>query len=143
MRHRIFGRQSRSNGLPTCLDKWLQWSTARRGIMGEEFSAAQLAALFHPFDGEGTPNSACTWYMPAEGGSAILTCDVDVETAESFGGPVWHASVCPPIRAHAEVLLVGVGEGVLFDGPSLRPDVYHLRRRMTLDEIRRIGGSSL
>ena len=142
MRHRIFGRQSRSNGSPTCLDQWLQWSTAGRGIVGEEFSAAQFAALSHPFDGEGAPKSACTWYMPAEGGSAILTCDVDVETAESFGGPVWHASVCPPIRAHAEVLLVGVGEGVLFDGPSLPPDVYHLRRRMTLDEIRRIGGLS-
>ncbi len=142
MRHRIFGRQSRSNGSPTCLDNWLQWSTARRGIVGEEFSAAQLAALSHPFDGEETPNSACTWYMPAEGRSAILTCDVDAETAETFGGPVWHASVCPPIRAHAEVLLAGVGEGVLFKERSLRPDVCELRRRMTLDEIRRIGGSS-
>ena len=140
MRHRIFGRQSRSNGLPTCLDEWLQWSTAWRGIMGEEFSRAQLAALSHPFDGEGVPNSACMWYAPAEGRSAILTCDVDVETAESFGGPVWHASACPPIRAHAEVLLAGVGEGVFFDELGLRPEVYHLRRRMTLDEIRRIAG---
>ena len=111
-------------------------------IMGEEFSAPQLAALSHPFDGGRVPNSACTWYMLAEGGSAILTCDVDVETAESFGGPVWHASVCPPIRAHAEVLLAGVGEGVLFDEPGLAPGVYHLRRRMTLDEIKRIGGLS-
>ena len=110
--------------------------------MGEEFSAAQLAALSHPFDGEGAPDLARTWYMPAERGTAILTCDIDVETAESFGGPVWHASVCPPIRAHAEVLLAGVGEGLLFEQPGLRPDVYHLRRRMTLDEIGRIASSS-
>jgi len=40
------------------------------------------------------------------------------------------------------VLIAGVGEGVLFDEPGLRSDVYHLRRRMTLDEIKRIGGSS-
>jgi hypothetical protein len=109
--------------------------------MGEEFSATQLAALSHPFDGERAPDSACMWHTPAEG-SAILTCDVDAETAETFGGPVWHASVCPPIPAHAEALLAGVGEGVLFDESGLRPDVYHLRRRMTPDEIERLGGSA-
>ena len=59
-------------------------------------------------------------------------------------GELWRPSLAcfglPPIRAHAEVLLAGVGEGVLFDELGLRPEVYHLRRRMTLDEIRRIAG---
>ena len=45
------------------------------------------------------PNLACTWYMPAEGATAILTCDGMSKQRRVFGGPVWHASVCPPIRA--------------------------------------------
>ena len=106
--------------------------------MADEFSVAQLAALSHPFNGLTAPDPSCTQAL-ARDRSAILTCDIDVDTIESFGGPVWHGSVCPPIRADAEALLAGVGEGVLFDEPGL--DVHHLRRRMTLDEIERLGGS--
>jgi hypothetical protein len=101
-------------------------------------TAAQEAALAHPYDDEGAPAAACTW-RGADGRSAILTCDVDAETVHAFGGPVWHASVSPPIRAQAEALLRGIGEGALFDEPGVRPDVYHLRRRMTAAEIERLG----
>jgi hypothetical protein len=65
---------------------------------------------------------------------------VDDETIESFGGPVWHVSVWPPVRAHAEALLAKVGEGVLFDEPGVNPNIYHLRKRMTAAEIERLGG---
>ena len=34
---------------------------------------------------------------PRRGRSVILTCDIDEETVEVFGGPVWHVSVCPPV----------------------------------------------
>jgi hypothetical protein len=106
--------------------------------MADEFSVAQLAALSHPFDGLTTPDPSCI-HLGAGGGSAILTCDIDAETMESFGGPVWHASICPPVLANAEALLAGVGEGALFDEPGL--DVHHLRRRMTSDEIEQLAGS--
>jgi hypothetical protein len=103
--------------------------------MSERFSTAQKMALAHPFDGDGAPDAACTWRSAAGDCSTILTCDVDEETAEGFGGPVWHASVCPPVRLQAELLLAGVGQGGLFDEPGARPDIYHLRRRMTADEV--------
>jgi len=56
-----------------------------------------------------------------DGRRGILTCDIDEESAETFGGPVWHLSVCPPVRADAEALLARVGEGVLFEEPGCGP----------------------
>ncbi|MGO9454335.1 MAG: hypothetical protein ACLQDV_25300 [Candidatus Binataceae bacterium] len=107
--------------------------------MKQRFTDAQIAALSHPFGGEEeTPDAACRLLMP-RGCTAVVTCDVDPESMEYFGGPVWHASVCPPNRQHAEALLSGVGEGVLFDDRGFRLDVYHLRRRMTPREISRLG----
>jgi hypothetical protein len=80
--------------------------------MNGKFSAAQLAALSHPLpDGEGAPDEACTWRTSNEGASGILPCDIDEETLKSFGGAVWHASVCTPLRAYAEPLLAGIGGG--------------------------------
>lgn len=106
----------------------------------KNFTAAQLAALSRPLESsEAVPDDACTWHTSREGTSGILTCDIDDQTVCSFGGPVWHASVCPPDRRYAESLLGGVGEGVLFDQPGIHPDVHHLRRRMTLREIERLG----
>src|SRR5216684_2565739 len=55
-------------------------------------------------------------------------------------GPVWHASVCPPIRQQAKKLMAGVGEGVLFEEPGVRPDICHLRRRMAREEIELLEG---
>ncbi len=110
--------------------------------MGQQFSAAQLAALSHPHAAEAPPDPACIWHAPTEDQSEVLTCDIDDRTVAVFGGPVWHASVCPPVRAHAEALLAGVGEGVLFDEPGARLDIYHLRRRMTPAEIQRLGGAA-
>jgi len=101
-------------------------------------TAAQKAALEHPFDGVGAPAAAC---MRRGSGSrsALLTCDVDAETADVFGGPVWHASVSPPIRAHAEALLDGVGANGLFEEFGEQLMVLHLRKRMTAAEIERLG----
>jgi hypothetical protein len=109
--------------------------------MSQRFSPAQLAALAYPFHGESAPSERCKWFSSKTEASGILTCDVDDGAVEGFGGPVWHASVCPPIRAYAETLLAGVGEGVLFDEPGIRPDIYHLRRRMTAAEIEQLGDS--
>jgi hypothetical protein len=72
MRHRIFGGQSRSNGLPTCLDERLRWSTASGGIMGDEFSPAQLAALSHPFGGEGCPTRPACGMRPPRAEAQFL-----------------------------------------------------------------------
>ncbi len=101
-------------------------------------TAAQEAALAHPFDGVGAPAAAC---MRRGSGSrsALLTCDVDAETVNVFGGPVWHASVSPPIRAHAEALLDGVGANGLFEEFGELLMVLHLRKRMTPAEIERLG----
>jgi hypothetical protein len=53
----------------------------------------------------------------------------------------WHASVCPPVCMHAEALLAGVGEGLLFDADGMvRCNVCHLRRWMTPDEIELLIG---
>jgi hypothetical protein len=106
--------------------------------MSIKFSAAQAAALSHPCYCAVEPAEACKWHT-ASGTSGLLTCDVDDETAASFGGPVWHATVSPPVRAYARALLVKVGEGVLFDAVGTCPDNYHLRRRMTGAEIRWLG----
>ena len=109
--------------------------------MPKRFTPWQRAALVHRFEGESDPHPACMHKLP-DGRSAILTCDIDEESAEIFGGPVWHASVCPPVRADAEALLAGVGEGVLFEEPGVRPEILHLRQRMTTEEMKLIGGES-
>jgi hypothetical protein len=105
----------------------------------KEFSPWQRAALAHPHDAEKEPDQACV-HVPREGRSVILTCDIDEETARVFGGPVWHVSVWPPSRSRAEALLSGVGEGVLFEEPGVRPEILHLRRRMTTEEMKLLGG---
>lgn len=110
--------------------------------MPEKFTPWQLLALAHPHDDrENRPYETCIHRLALDH-SVILTCDIDDESIEAFGGPVWHASVSPPVRAQAEMLLAKVGKGVLFDEPGIRPDIYHLRRRMTADEIRQLGGSA-
>jgi hypothetical protein len=106
----------------------------------KKFSEAQIAALAHPLDGKTGIDPACFGHSAAGAIKGILTCDVDAETVRIFGGPVWHVSVSPPFRHYAETLLSGVGEGALFDEAGfMYPDVYHLRRRMTLGEISRLG----
>lgn len=95
--------------------------------MNGKFSAALLSVLSHPLaDSENAPDEACTWRTSNEGASGILTCDINKGTLKSFGGPISHASVCPPVRAYAESLLAGVGEGcaVRFDESGVRPDVF-------------------
>ena len=62
----------------------------------EKFTVWQLAALTHPHNGEEAPDPACIHGRPGER-SVILTCDIDDETMEIFGGPVWHVSVFPPV----------------------------------------------
>jgi hypothetical protein len=104
----------------------------------EKFTLWQLSALAHPHAAEGAPHQACIHRMSNDR-SVILTCDVDGESLERFGGPVWHASVWPPVRANAEALLAQVGEGILFDEPGINPKIYHLRKRMTAAEIEQLG----
>jgi hypothetical protein len=101
--------------------------------MREKLTAWQRAALAHPHDAEKEPDRACI-RVPRKGHSVILTCDIDA--AQVFGGPVWHVSVWPPNRARAEALLSAVGEGVLFN----EPEILHLRRRMTMEEMKLLGG---
>jgi hypothetical protein len=108
--------------------------------MKEKFTVWQLAALAHSHNGEDGPDLACIHGRPGKR-SVILTCDIDDESVESFAGPVWHVSVWPPVRARAAVLLASVGEGVLFDEPGIRAEIYHLRKRMTAAEIELLGES--
>jgi hypothetical protein len=61
--------------------------------MSTKFSPAQLAALARPFNGDGVPSERCKWFSPSREASGILTCDVDEDAVESFGGTVWHTSV--------------------------------------------------
>src|SRR5580704_3208893 len=108
----------------------------------KEFSPRQRTALAHPddpHDAKKEPDRACM-HVPRKGHSVILTCDVDEETAQVFGGPVWHVSVWPPSRVRAEALLSRIGEGVLFEEPGVRPEILHLRRRMTTEEMKLLGG---
>jgi hypothetical protein len=106
----------------------------------EKFTVWQLAALGHPHNGEDAPDLACIHRHPGKH-SVIITCDIDDESVESFGGPVWHVSVWPPVRARAAVLLARIGEGVLFGEPGIRSEIYHLRKRMTAAEIELLGES--
>jgi hypothetical protein len=73
--------------------------------------------------------------------TVMLSCDIDAETARTFGGPVWHVSVWPPSRTRAEAVLSGVDEGELFEEPGIHPQILHLRRRMTVEEIKLLGSS--
>lgn len=108
----------------------------------KEFTAWQRAALAHPHDVDMTdePDHACM-HLPAKGRSVILTCDIVTETAQAYGGPVWHVSVWPPSRTRAEAVLAGVGEGELFVEPGVHSKILHLRRRMTTEEIKQLGES--
>ena len=110
--------------------------------MKQEFTLWQRRALTHPHDVDLTdePDPACM-HLPAKGRSVILTCDIDLEAARRFGGPVWHVSVWPPNRTRAEAVLSGVGEGVLFDEPGVHPRILHLCRRITTEEIKQLGGT--
>ena len=113
----------------------------QRASMHRKLTPAQRAALSHPLtDSQYKPDPACIWHAATGDQSRILTCDIDDESVHAFGGPVWHASVCPPIRRQAKKLLAGVGEGVLFEEPGVRSDIYHLRRRMTREEIEMLEG---
>jgi hypothetical protein len=111
--------------------------------MAKEFTPWQRDALMHPHDcddGADNPPAACM-HRPGKGRSVILTCDIDEETAQTFGGPVWHVSVWPPRRPRAEAVIAGVGEGVVFDEPGVNPKILHLRKRMTTAEMQRLGVS--
>jgi hypothetical protein len=106
----------------------------------EKFTVWQLVALAHPHNGEGAPDPVCIHGRPGER-SVILTCDIDDEGVERFGGAVWHVSVFPPVRAKAQVLLATVGEGEPFEEPGVSPQIFHLRKRMTAAEIEQLGDS--
>jgi hypothetical protein len=54
---------------------------------------------------------------------------------------VWHVSVWPPSRPRADAVLSGVGEGELFVEPGVHSNILHLRRRMTTEEIKQLGGT--
>jgi len=92
-------------------------------------------AHLHDVDLADEPDPPCM-HLPAKGRSVILTCDIDLEAARIFGGPVW-----PPNRTRAEAVLSGVGEGVLFDEPGVHPRILHLCRRITTEEIKQLGGT--
>ena len=106
----------------------------------EKFTVWQLTALAHPHNGEDAPNPACIHGYPGKR-SVILTCDIDDESCESFGGPLWHVSVFPSVRAKAQALLAKIGEGEPFEEPGVIPQIFHLRKRMTAAEIEQMGDS--
>ncbi len=106
----------------------------------EKFTVWQLAALAHPHNGVDAPDLACIHGTPGKR-SVILTCDIDDETVQIHGGPVWHVSVFPPVPAKARTLLASIGEGEPFVEPSISPQIYHLRRRMTAAEKARLRES--
>ena len=103
----------------------------------EKFTVWQLAALAHPYNGEAALHPACMHGRPGER-SVILTCDIDGENMEMLGGPAWHVSVFPPVRAKAQALLAKIGEGELVEEPGISPQIFHLRRRMTAAERARL-----
>jgi hypothetical protein len=108
----------------------------------KELTAWQCTALAHPYDVDITdePDPVCM-HLPARGRSVMLTCDIDTETAQAYGGPVWHVSVWPPSRPRAEAVLSGVGEGELFVEPGVHSKILHLRRRMTTEEMKQLSGT--
>jgi len=103
----------------------------------EKFTVWQLAALAHPYNGEAALHPACMHGRPGER-SVILTCDIDGENMEMLGGPAWHVSVFPPVRAKAQALLAKIGEGELVEEPGISPQIFHMRRRMTSAEGARL-----
>jgi len=108
--------------------------------MKQEFTLWQHVALAHPHDVDlvDEPDPA-SMHLPAQGRTVILTCDIDIETAQTSGGPLWHLSVWLPSRTRAEAVLSGVGEGTLFHEPGVHPKILYLRWRMTAEEIKRLG----
>jgi hypothetical protein len=64
-----------------------------------------------------------------------------METAGYLVDRWWHVSVWLPSRTRAEAVLSGVGEGVLFDEPGVHPKILHLCRRITTEEMKRLGGT--
>ncbi len=116
-------------------------SSIRNYYVRKQFGPWQRAALAHPLDDNSgaEPPPACFHALSNEH-TVILTCDIDEETCQAFGGPVWHVSVWPPSRKRAGAVLSSIGEGVLFEEPGVHPKVFHLRRRMTREEIEQLGG---
>jgi hypothetical protein len=112
-----------------------------KGPVEKQFSPWQRAALAHPYDVDRDErfDPACM-HVPRKGYSVLLTCDIDGESAQAFGGPVWHVSVWPASRRRAEALLSSIGEGDFFEEPGVRPEVLHLRRRMTTEEMKMLRG---
>src|SRR5712691_6285875 len=96
-------------------------------------------ALPHDVDITDEPDPVCM-HLPAKGRSVILTCDIDTETAQAYGGPVWRVSVWTPSRTHAEAVLSSVVEGELFIEPGVNSKILHLRQRMTTEEMKQLGG---
>src|SRR6516164_3461008 len=84
--------------------------------MKKELTVWQRTALAHPHDVDVTdePDPICMHVGPKDR-TVMLSCDIDSETARTFGGPAWHVSVWPPSRTRAEAVLSGVGEGELFE----------------------------
>ena len=84
--------------------------------MKKELTVWQRTALAHPHDVDVTdePDPMCMHVGPKDR-TVMLSCDIDAETARTFGGPVWHVSVWPSSRTRAEAVLSGVGEGELFE----------------------------
>lgn len=66
-----------------------------------------------------------------------------------FGGPVWHASICPRYSSVGAVLatawevadveLRGVGDATLGEWREIGHTAVHLRRRLTVAEMRQGG----
>ena len=110
--------------------------------MKKELTLWQRTALAHPHDVDVTdePDPICMHVGPKDR-TVMLSCDIDGETARTFGGPAWHVSVWPPSRTRAEAVLSGVGEGELFEEAGVNPQILHLRRRMTTQEIKLLGSS--
>lgn len=106
--------------------------------MNGKFSAAQLTALSHPLaDNEGAPDEAYTWRTSNEGASGILPCDLDERDPEELR---WSGLAGLGLPAGSCVCRVAARRGwrgcaVRFDEPGVCPDVFHLCRRMTLEEI--------
>ena len=57
---------------------------------------------------------------------------------------IWSAGVARAglaAQPDAGPVLSGVGEGALFEEPGVHSQILHLRRRMTMEEIKRLGGT--
>ena len=54
---------------------------------------------------------------------------------------VWQVSVWPSSQTRARQVLSGVGEGELFEQYGMRSNLMHLRRRTTVEEMKRLGSN--